>query len=158
MSRLALKIGDKAPDFNGLADDGKMITLSDFLGKEDVVLFFYPKDESLGCTAEACSFRDNWNEFLDLNATVIGVSSDTVESHKAFKSHRNLPFTLVSDEDSSIRTLYGAKGSLVAPRITFVIDRTGIIRYVFSSQINATKHAREALAALGRLRKGTKDE
>jgi peroxiredoxin Q/BCP len=143
-----LKVGDKAPDFSALADNGEKISLSEKLKDGSVVLYFYPKDETPGCTAEACSFRDNWDEIRKLGATVIGVSSDSVESHKKFKNNRKLQFTLVSDESKEIRKLYGATGTLIPPRVTFVIGGDGIIREVYNSQLNATKHVEIALNSL----------
>jgi peroxiredoxin Q/BCP len=145
---MTLKVGDKAPDFNALADNGEKISLSEKLKDGPVVLYFYPKDETPGCTAEACSFRDNWDEIRKLGATVIGVSSDSVESHREFKNNRKLQFTLLSDESKEIRKLYGATGTLIPPRITFVIGRDGIIREVYNSQLNATKHVEVALNSL----------
>jgi peroxiredoxin Q/BCP len=121
------------------------------VGKKNVVLYFYPKDETPGCTAEACSFRDNWEEVKKYDAVVVGVSSDSVESHKQFKMRHSLPFTLVSDPDKNIRKLYDVKGSLMPPRVTFVIDKEGVIRHVYDSQLNATAHVKEALSALKKI-------
>ncbi|MCL5874214.1 MAG: peroxiredoxin [Candidatus Thermoplasmatota archaeon] len=151
---MPLKVGDRAPDFTGLADSGETIKLSEKLKEGPVVLYFYPKDETPGCTAEACSFRDNWESIKKLGATVLGVSSDSIESHKNFKSNRNLQFTLVSDEKKDIRKAYGATGTLIPPRITFVIDTNGVIREVYNSQLNAANHADVALKALNSLKPG----
>ncbi len=145
---MTLKVGEKAPDFTALTDNNERITLSAKLKEGPVVLYFYPKDETPGCIAEACSFRDRWEDFRKLDATVLGVSSDSTESHKNFKSHRNLQFTLVSDETKEIRKAYGAIGTLIPPRITFVIDRDGIIREVYNSQLNASNHVEVALKTL----------
>jgi peroxiredoxin Q/BCP len=145
---MALKVGEKAPDFTALTDNDERITLSEKLKEGPVVLYFYPKDETPGCIAEACSFRDRWEDIRKLDATVLGVSSDSTESHKNFKSHRNLQFTLVSDETKEIRKAYGATGTLIPPRITFVIDRDGIIREVYNSQLNASNHVEVALKTL----------
>ncbi len=145
---MQLKVGDRAPDFTGLSDDGGKISLSDKLKDGPVVLYFYPKDETPGCVAEACSFRDRWDEITRLGATVLGVSSDSLESHRKFKSNRKLPFTLISDESKDIRKAYGATGTLIPPRITYVIDKRGIIREVYNSQINASNHVEVALKAL----------
>ncbi len=150
---MTLRIGDKAPDFSGQTDDGQMITLSDKLKEGPVVLYFYPKDETPGCVAEACSFRDRWSEIQKYGATVLGVSSDSVESHRNFKSHRNLQFTLVSDEKKEIRKAYGATGTLIPSRTTFVIDKGGVIREVYNSQLNASNHAEVAIKSLEMLRK-----
>ncbi|MCL4447637.1 MAG: peroxiredoxin [Thermoplasmatales archaeon] len=145
---MSLKIGDKAPDFTGTSDSGENISLSDKLKEGPVVLYFYPKDETPGCTAEACSFRDRWNDITKLGATVLGVSSDSVESHKSFKSNRKLQFPLISDENKEIRKSYGATGTLIPPRITYVIDKNGTIREVYNSQLNATNHVEVALKTL----------
>ena len=149
---MSLKVGDRAPDFNGFTDAGEKISLSAKLKDGPVVLYFYPKDETPGCVAEACSFRDRWEDIRKLGGTVIGVSSDSTESHKNFKSKRSLQFTLVSDENKEIRKAYGATGSLIPPRITFVIDKDGTIKEVYSSQLNATNHVDVALKTLKSLR------
>lgn len=145
---MQLKVGDRAPDFTGLSDEGGKISLSEKLKEGPVVLYFYPKDETPGCVAEACSFRDRWDEITKLGAIVLGVSSDSLESHRKFKSNRKLPFTLISDESKDIRKAYGATGTLIPPRITYVIDKSGIIREVYNSQINASNHVEVALKAL----------
>ena len=144
-----LKKGDPAPDFSLLDQDGKQVSLSDYKGK-NIVLYFYPKDFSPGCTKEACTFRDKYEEFTDLGALVIGISGDSVESHKRFLDKYLLPFTLLSDEASKVRKLYGATRLLGAfpGRYTFVIDRNGVIRYVFSSETNMEKHVQETLRVL----------
>ncbi|OWP56526.1 MAG: peroxiredoxin [Thermoplasmatales archaeon B_DKE] len=149
---MAIKVGEKAPDFKAVSDTGSSITLSDALKDGPVVLYFYPKDETPGCTTEACTFRDRWDDIKKLGATILGVSSDSLESHKKFKEKRNLPFTLLSDPDKSIRKLYGATGAILPPRITFVIDTDGTIRHVYNSQLNARNHAVEAINALNLIR------
>jgi peroxiredoxin Q/BCP len=148
---MTIRAGDRAPDFSARADDGRLVELSGALKEGNVVLYFYPKDETMGCTAEACSFRDNWREVLSEKAVIIGVSSDSVESHAAFKKHHDLPFTLVSDHDKRIREAYGVRGRLIPPRVTFVIDQSGIIRHVYDSNLAPTHHVREAMAALRRI-------
>ncbi|MGC8561751.1 MAG: peroxiredoxin [Thermoplasmata archaeon] len=145
---MSLKVGDKAPDFTGMSDGGENITLSEKLKEGPVVLYFYPKDETPGCVAEACAFRDRWEDVRKLGATVLGVSSDSVESHKKFKTNRNLQFTLIADEDKQIRKAYGATGTLIPQRITFIIDREGVIREVYNSQLNASNHVEVALKSL----------
>jgi peroxiredoxin Q/BCP len=148
-----LKLGDKAPDFEGVTDSGERIRLTDLLKEHEVVLYFYPKDDTPGCTAEACAFRDNWDKVREKGALVIGISSDDVESHRKFKGKYKLPFTLVSDHDGKIRELYGAKGFLLPDRVTFVIDRKGIIRHVYKSQMRPENHVKEALRALEEIAK-----
>jgi thioredoxin-dependent peroxiredoxin len=149
---LTLKVGDKAPLFEGTLDNDTKISLGDIIGTKNIVLYFYPKDMTPGCTAEACGFRDNWEKILSLDATVLGVSSQNTESHRQFKQKEKLPFPLISDPKNEIRKLYGATGMLVPPRITFVIDKRGFIRYVFNSQINVTKHIENALQQLEQLK------
>ena len=143
-----MKIDDPAPIFESVADDGSKFSLSDLIGKTNIVLYFYPKDFTMGCTKEACSFRDQWEKVLSMKATIIGISSDSPETHSNFKKEHRLPFTLVSDQDKSIRKLYGAVGTFLPPRITFVIDKTGRIKNIFNSQLNISKHVEEALRSL----------
>ena len=145
---MPLRVGDKAPDFTGISDSGERITLSEKLKEGPVVLYFYPKDETPGCVAEACAFRDRWEDVRKLGATILGVSSDSAESHKKFKANRNLQFTLIADEDKQIRKAYGATGTLIPPRITFVIDKQGTIKEVYNSQLNASNHVEVALKSL----------
>lgn len=115
-----------------------------------MVVYFYPKDFTRGCTAEACEFRDYYEEFKTMGAEVIGISGDSVQSHEAFAREHKLPFTLLSDSDGSVRKAYEVKKSLglIPGRVTFVIDKQGIVRHVFSSQARATAHTAEALAVL----------
>lgn len=126
------------------------MSLSDFKDKNNVVLFFYPKDFSPGCTTQACSFRDNYEDFTDRGAVVIGVSNDSVESHKKFLDTYLLPFTLLSDPKGEVRSLYGATKAfgLLPGRYTFIIDRTGVVRHVFTSETNMKRHIDEALRVL----------
>jgi len=147
---MGIRVGDTAPDFTLPKQDGSLVRLADLLGKGAVVLYFYPKDETPGCTAEACSFRDAYEDFKEAGAEVVGVSSDSAGTHQAFADHHRLPFTLVSDEGGKIRKRYGVPSTLglVPGRVTYVIDAGGVVRHVFNSQLNPTKHVREALAAL----------
>jgi len=139
-----------APDFTLPSQSGKPVSLGDFLGKRQVVLFFYPKDNTLGCTKEVCAFRDSFEELGRLDAEVIGISSDSADSHKGFAEKHKLPFTLLSDEGGKVRRLYGVPSSfgLFPGRVTYVIDREGVMRNVFSSQIEVEKHVEEALRTL----------
>jgi len=148
-----VKLGDKAPDFTLLSQTGENVTLSKFFGKKNIVLYFYPKDESSGCTKEACTFRDNYEVFKELGAEVIGISSQSVESHKSFASHHNLPFILLSDDENKVRKLYGVPSTFRAlpGRVTYIIDKEGIIRHIFSSQFQPEKHIDEALNILRKL-------
>ena len=145
-----IKIGDNAPDFTLSDQDGTPVSLSDYRDTHNVVLFFYPKDFSPGCTKQACGFRDRYEDFIVLGAVVIGVSRDDVESHKRFLDTYLLPFTLLSDPTGSVRSLYGAtKGfGLLPGRYTFLIDRAGVVRHIFTSETNMQKHIDEALRVL----------
>ncbi len=153
-----VKVGDKAPDFTLPSQTGEPVTLSSFFGKSSVVLYFYPKDESPGCTKEACNFRDNYEAFKLLGAEVVGVNSGSVESHKSFAEHHNLPFILLSDRDNSVRKLYGVPSTLglIAGRVTYIIDKEGIVRHIFSSQFNPEKHIIESMKILKEISAGEK--
>ena len=145
-----IKIGDIAPDFTLQSSTGENISLSQFFGKKNVVLFFYPRDEGPTCCKEAEAFRDNYEAFKETDAEVIGISAQSVESHKSFASHHNLQYVLLSDPDNNVRKLYGVSSTLGVPgRVTFVIDKDGVVKHVFSSQLHFIKHAKEALQALG---------
>jgi thioredoxin-dependent peroxiredoxin len=151
--KMQLKVGDKAPLFEGMTDNETKFSLGNLIGKSNIILYFYPKDMTSGCTAEACGFRDNWDRIISLGATVIGVSSQGAESHREFKGKNNLPFPLLSDPKNEIRKLYGATGFLIPPRVTFVIDKAGLIRYILNSQLNVTKHVKDALENLEKIEK-----
>ena len=144
-----IEAGAKAPAFTLTADDGSKVRLADQAGSP-VVLYFYPADDTPGCTAEACTFRDSHEEFVDAGAVVIGVSSDSIEKHVKFAEKHKLPFTLLSDGDGQARKIYGVKKSMgILPgRVTYVIDPDGIVRKIFSSQLGAKKHHTEALATI----------
>jgi peroxiredoxin Q/BCP len=139
--------GAPAPDFTLAASGGRTVRLADHRGRV-VVLYFYPQDETPGCTAEACAFRDSYESFVEAGADVIGVSRDPVASHDRFAGARRLPFVLASDPDGAVARAYGVTPNwLRLPgRVTFVIDRDGIIRDVFSSQFRVRHHAARALA------------
>lgn len=145
-----VKVGSVAPGFTLPSQAGEMVSLEDFFGRKPVVLFFYPKDDSPGCTREVCVFRDNFEEFGKLDAEVIGISSDSVESHRSFAVKHDLSFTLLSDEAGNIRRLYGVPKTfgLFPGRVTYVIDREGVVRHVFASQLSVERHVQEALTAL----------
>jgi thioredoxin-dependent peroxiredoxin len=146
-------VGDKAPDFTLPAQSGEQVRLGDRIGERVVVLYFYPKDNTPGCTAEACAFRDSHEVFTDAGAEVIGVSSDPVDKHEAFAGRYNLPFTLLSDRGGQVRKSYGVPALLgVLPgRVTYVIDREGTVRQVFNSMTNIDQHVAEALDTVRRL-------
>ncbi len=147
---MAVRIGDQAPDFALESESGKTVTLSQFRGSKNVVLYFYPKDETMGCTREACGFRDRYESFTDLGAEVLGVSSDSTDSHRKFALHHQLPFTLLSDPKKMIRKLYGVPSSMgfVPGRVTYVIDKDGVVRHIFNSQMHPEEHVNEALKIL----------
>ncbi len=143
---MAVQVGDKAPDFTLPSQMGDKVTLSEYFGKKNVVLYFYPKDETMGCTKEACAFRDSYEVFTNLGAEVLGVSGQSVESHKSFASHHSLQFVLLSDQNNEVRKLYGVPASLgvIPGRVTYVIDKKGIVRHIFNSQYQPEKHVEEA--------------
>lgn len=145
-----VKVGSVAPDFTLPSQEGEMVSLKDFSGRKPVVLFFYPKDDSPGCTKEVCAFRDNFEEFSKLDAQVIGISSDSVESHRRFAAKHDLSFPLLSDEGGNIRSLYGVPKTfgLFPGRVTYVVDNESVVRHVFASQLSVERHVQEALAAL----------
>jgi thioredoxin-dependent peroxiredoxin len=145
----SIGVGDPAPDFSLLDQNGATVTLSGLQGKW-VVLYFYPADDTPGCTAEACSFRDSHEDFVDAGAVVVGISGQDEASHKKFADKHNLPFTLVADTGNTVRKAFGVPKTLgILPgRVTYVIDPEGIVRKVFSSQLGAKKHMGEALAAV----------
>jgi peroxiredoxin Q/BCP len=145
----ALKVGDVAPDFELPSSTGETVKLSDLRGNWAVV-YFYPADDTPGCTKEACSFRDSFEDFTDVGATVVGISSDSIDSHKAFAAKHNLPFTLLSDEGGKTRDSWGVGKSLglLPGRVTYVIDPAGVVRTKFSSQLRFAKHKDEALATI----------
>ncbi|MCG9886371.1 MAG: peroxiredoxin [Cyanobacteria bacterium] len=144
---MAIQIGDKAPDFSLPTQTGETVTLSSFVGKQPVVVYFYPKDDTPGCTLEACGFRDSYGDFAAAGAVVIGISADSVESHQRFGAKHNLPFLLVSDAKNEARKAFGVPNELfVLPgRVTYVIDREGVVRHIFNSMLNAKGHVEEAL-------------
>jgi peroxiredoxin Q/BCP len=149
--------GSKAPNFTLPSQSGEMVSLEDYIGTKPVVLFFYPKDDTPGCTKEACAFRDDYDQFEKLDAEVIGISSDSVESHRRFAKKHDLPFTLLSDEGKKVRRLYGVPNTfgLFPGRVTYVIDEEGVVRHIFSSQLGVEQHVAEALKALQSISSGT---
>ncbi len=150
-----IKEGDTAPDFTLEAQDGRTVSLHDYRGSRNVVVYFYPKDFTMGCTTEAKTFGLNYDQVKGLDAEVIGISSDPADSHSRFASECGVKFPLLSDRDGKVRALYGVKSSLgILPgRITFVIDKQGVVRSVFSSQTNPKGHVSQALEVLSRLPK-----
>jgi peroxiredoxin Q/BCP len=148
-----VQVGDKAPDFTLPSQSGEQVRLSGRVGQRVIVLYFYPRDNTSGCTAEACAFRDSHEVFAGAGAEVIGVSSDSVARHTAFAARHDLPFTLLSDQGGKVRKSYGVPSVLgVLPgRVTYVIDRTGTVRHVFSSMTNIDQHIGDALRVVQEL-------
>jgi peroxiredoxin Q/BCP len=142
-----LTVGDAVPKFSLQDQNGKVFNIADHIGKQLLVIFFYPKDESPICTKEACAFRDNFDEFTKAGAAVIGINGGTVASHKAFADKYKLPFTLLSDPGNKVYTQFGVKGKLfLSGRETFVIDKTGKVVYQYDSMMEGKQHAVDALS------------
>ena len=154
---MALKVGDKAPSFKLKNQDEKVISLADQKGKT-IVLYFYPKDDTSGCTREACNFRDEFPKFGKMKAEIIGVSADSVESHKKFAEKYNLPFNLLSDEKKEVVEKYGVwkeknmygKKYMGIERTTFIIDPSGKISNIFP-KVKVEEHNKEVMEALKEL-------
>ncbi len=148
----AVGVGDLAPDFTLPSATGEMVSLGDFRGKSDVVLFFYPMDNTPGCTAQACAFRDSHEVFHEAGAQVIGISSDSEESHRGFATRFRLPFLLLSDRNGEVRARYGVPRTLglLPGRVTYLIDRSGVVRHMFSSQLQTGRHVTEMLDKLAK--------
>jgi len=152
-SGTGLSAGAKAPDFTLNDQHGSPVSLRDFHDQKAVVVYFYPKDDTPGCTKESCAFRDQFTAFSDIGVEVIGISSDSERSHKAFAEKYKLPFKLLSDRDGKVRRAFGVPSSFgfVPGRVTYVIDKQGVIRHAFNSQMNPTRHVDEALEVLKNL-------
>ena len=148
-----IKKGDKIVDFKLKDQNGIERTNREFLGKK-IVLFFYPKDESYGCTKEACAFRDAYADFKDYDCEVIGISQGDVDSKSSFVQRNKLNFILLADEGNNLRTAFGIKPDLfglVPGRVTFIVDREGIVQDVFNSQLNFVKHVQNALEVIKKI-------
>jgi len=148
------KLGERAPDFTLPGPGGASVHLADLLGKGPVVVYFYPKDETAGCTAEACAFRDAYEDFGSAGAQVVGISRDDAESHRRFAAHHRLPFLLLSDPTGEVHDRYGVAshlGGILRDRVTFVLDREGVVRHVFSSAVRMRAHVDESLAIVRQL-------
>lgn len=148
---MALKVGDKASDFNLLNEEGKEVTLKELLNKDALVVFFYPKDYTPGCTKEVCTFRDNYEAFNDLNVELVGISADSTSSHKSFKEKHDLPFQLLSDKGNKLRKQWGVSGSLLGllpGRVTYLINSEGEVELIIENQFNPGAHINDTLAQL----------
>ncbi len=150
---MELKIGDKIPNFTAKDANGNDFDSQNIVGQKPLVIYFYPKDNTPGCTTQACSFRDQYEDFKDLGAEVIGISSDTVASHLKFSKQYKLPFILLSDFDKKIRKLFGVPTGmfgLLPGRVTYVTDKNGVVQMIFDSMLSA-KHIPKALEAIKKL-------
>lgn len=148
-----IKIGDKIPSFTLKDQNGSDFIMENYLGMTSIVIYFYPKDDTPGCTKEACGFRDAFADFRDLNATVVGVSADDVKSHKEFVEKYNLPFTLLSDTENIVRKLFGVPASMfgmIPGRVTYIVNNEGIVTHIYDNMFNAEGHIKEALKALNK--------
>jgi peroxiredoxin Q/BCP len=149
-----IKIGSIIPAFILPDQNGNLFDISSVLGKKNLVIYFYPKDDSPGCTAQACSFRDQYEVFKEADALIIGISGQSVESHKEFAEKHRLTFTLLSDEGNKIRKQFGVPTNLLGflpGRVTYIADKTGKVIYLFNSQMQSTKHVDEALRILKKM-------
>lgn len=148
---MAIQKGDKCPPFKLKDQNGKLFNVDDVIGKDNLVIYFYPKDDSPGCTKQACSFRDAFEDFKEAGARVIGISSDDEQSHKKFAEKYNLPFTLLADSKKVVRKQFGVPTNLLGllpGRVTYIIDKKGVVQGVFNSQLNFDKHISKALNVL----------
>ena len=144
---MGIQVGDAIPDVVLQSQTGETVNLKSFNGNKCVVLYFYPKDDTPGCTKESCSFRDSYTAFQDAGAEVIGISGDDVASHKTFATKYNLPFTLLSDTGNAIRKSFGVPSTfgILPGRVTYVIDKSGIVKHITNSQLNFQGHIDESL-------------
>jgi peroxiredoxin Q/BCP len=150
---MAIKVGDKITKFSAIDTNGNPFESDTIVGKKSLVIYFYPKDDTPGCTIQACSFRDQYEDFKALGAEVIGVSSDSVKSHQKFTKQYKLPFVLLSDSDKKLRRLFGVPNDLlglIPGRVTYVIDKEGIVQLVFNSMLGKI-HIEKALEILKRM-------
>lgn len=144
-----LSVGDTIPAFSLTDQDGKIFTSTDHIGKNSLVIFFYPKDESMVCTKEACSFRDRYADLTRAGAVVVGINGGSVSSHKQFQINDRLPYPLLSDSGNKVLKAFGIPNQFfISGRKTFVVDKTGKIVFTYNSSLKGAKHAEEALAYL----------
>lgn len=151
---MALAAGDRIPSFSLPDQKGQTVSIDDLIGKKNLVIYFYPKDETSGCTAEACSFRDNYEEFENLGCEVIGISSDSIQAHEKFAANHRLNFTLLADTEKKVRKLFGVPSNLfglLPGRVTYIIDKKGIVRSVHNSQMDPKSHIEKALSEVKQL-------
>lgn len=151
---MAIKVGDTCPDFSLDNQFGERTHIKDFIGKKNLVIYFYPKDETAGCTAEACAFRDSYEDFKLYDAEVFGISDDSVQSHKAFAENHHLSFFLLSDPENEVRELFGVPRNLfgiMQGRVTYIIDKKGIVRSIHNSWVDPVGHIYKALKVVQEL-------
>ena len=146
-----LKVGDQMPEIALKDQDGNLVNLHDFKGKNPLVVYFYPKDDTPGCTKEACEFRNEYEQFEQYDAKVFGISGDSEKSHQRFIAKHSLNFSLLSDQSKKAEKAFGVPRSLfglLPGRVTFVIDKQGVIQHTLNSQIDARRHTHESLKVL----------
>ncbi len=145
---MALQIGDNCPSFKLANQFGELVDSSNLIGSKNLVIYFYPKDDTPGCTKEACSFRDSYEEFKDLGCEVLGISSDSVEDHRKFAEKHRLSFNLLADTSKELRKAFGVPGNLfglIPGRVTYIIDLNGKVRGMYNSLTNPLGHIEQAL-------------
>lgn len=151
---MGLQIGDACPIFSLNDQNGNRVNISDYIGIQNLVVFFYPKDETPGCTKEVCAFRDQYERFKQYNCEVIGISSDSIQSHVNFSSKYRLSFSLLSDSQQKVRKMFGVPTKLfglIPGRVTYIIDKKGIIRGIYNSLTDPIGHIEEALKLVVKL-------
>jgi peroxiredoxin Q/BCP len=147
-----LGMGDAVPVFSLRDQNDSVLNISDYIGKKTLVIYFYPRDESSGCTKEACSFRDNYDAFIKAGAMVVGINSGTVDSHRKFIEHHKLPFTLLSDPGNKVLKLFGVKDKFfITGRETFIVDKKGKVVFTYNSFMNGPAHEKEALTFINKM-------
>lgn len=153
LAQKPLVVGDAVPLFSLKDQNGKTFNMKDEIGKRIMVVYFYPKDESMVCTKEACAFRDSFNDYTKAGAIVIGINGGTVESHKKFVDNDKLPFTLLSDPDNNVLKMFGVKNKMfMTGRQTFVVDMKGKIAFSYEAMMQGTEHNKQALAVVQSLK------
>lgn len=146
--------GDKIPNFELYDQNEELFRLNEHLGDKNLVIYFYPKDDTAGCTAEACGFRDHFEEFTNYDCQVIGISADDIKSHKNFAEKHQLPFILLSDPENEVRRKFGVPRSMLGMlpgRVTYIVDKNGVIQHIFNSQFRTSQHVNEAINFLKQL-------
>ncbi len=148
---MSIQIGDHCPQFSLSNQHNELIAINQFIGKKNLVIYFYPKDDTPGCTKEACSFRDQFEVFKSFDCEVVGISSDTIEKHNEFAKKYNLSFTLLSDTTKSVRKAFGVPANLfglLPGRVTYIVDKQGIVRGLYNSQTDPLGHISKAIETL----------